>query len=223
MSELLFDFRGVGFAFEPGRPVLQDVDFQLHTGERIGLTGPNGSGKTTFLHLGVGLLHPTSGELEAFGRRRRCDSDFVEVRRRAGLLFQDAEDQLFCPTVAEDVAFGPLNLGKSRDESLDIVRRTLDMLDLAGYEQRVTHKLSTGEKRLVALASVLAMRPQVLLLDEASAGLDEHFEQRVMRILRELDLAMIVVSHDRKFLRRVTDTTVSIRSRRLVAADGADL
>ena len=117
----------------------------------MALLGPNGCGKTTLLHLIVGLLRPNAGQIEAFGRRRVAEADFHEVRRRVGLLFQDADDQLFCPTVAEDVAFGPLNLGKSRDEVRRIVAATLDSLGLAGYEHRVTYQLSGGEKRLVAL------------------------------------------------------------------------
>ena len=139
----------------------------------MALLGPNGCGKTTLLHLIVGLLRPSAGQIEAFGRQRMAEADFHEVRRRVGLLFQDADDQLFCPTVAEDVAFGPLNLGKSRDEVRRIVAGTLDSLGLAGYEHRVTYRLSGGEKRLVALATVLAMQPEVLLLDEPSGGLDD--------------------------------------------------
>ena len=200
MSDPLLSFRQVGFSHEPGRPVLRDVNLQLYEAERVGLVGANGSGKTTLLHLAVGLLRPTAGQIEAFGQPRRKESDFFEVRARIGLLFQDPDDQLFCPTVAEDVAFGPMNLGKSRDEAIAIVSETLQLLDLAGYEDRITYKLSTGEKRLIALASVLAMKPQALLLDEPTAGLDEHYEQRVIEVLDQLHAATLIVSHDPNFL-----------------------
>jgi len=215
MSDPLLSFRQVSFSHEPGRPVLHDVNLQLYPSERIGLVGATGSGKTTLLHLVVGLLRPTAGRIEAFGRLRQKESDYIDVRTRVGLLFQDTDDQLFCPTVAEDVAFGPLNLGKSRDEAMAIVAETLQMLDMAGYEDRITYKLSTGEKRLIAMASVLAMKPQVLLLDEPSAGLDEHFEQRVIQVLTDLHPAMIVVSHDMDFLGKVTEKTVCLRNHTL--------
>ena len=201
MTEPLLSLRGVAFAYDAARPVLEGVDLELAAGERLGLTGPNGSGKTTLLHLIVGLLRPTAGEIVAFGARRRVEKDFVEVRQRAGLLFQDPEDQLFCPTVAEDVGFGPLNLGKSREEAAAIVADALGRLGLTGYEDRITYKLSGGEKRLVSLAAVLAMEPDVLLLDEPAGGLDEDHEARLLAILADLPQAMILVSHDRDFLR----------------------
>ncbi len=146
-----------------------------------------------------------------FGKTRAGERDFHEVRGRAGLLFQDADDQLFCPTVAEDVAFGPLNLGKPRHEVRHIVARTLDALGLAGYEDRITYKLSGGEKRLVALAGVLAMDPEVMLLDEPTSGLDDEATERVVEIILGLPQAMLIVSHDRAVLRRV-----ATRSLRLV-------
>lgn len=215
MSEPLIRFDRVCFAYGHGRPVLSDCDLALRAGDRIGLVGDNGSGKTTLLSLIVGLLRPTGGRIEAFGRTRACEADFVEVRRRAGLLFQDADDQLFCPTVAEDVAFGPLNLGLSRHEARGIVSRTLDALGLAAYENRITYRLSGGEKRLVALATVLAMEPDVLLLDEPGTGLDEASTERVIEILNGLPQAMLVVSHDRQFLARTTTSTLRLVEGRL--------
>jgi len=204
MSDTLLSLRKLSFAYDAARPVLEGLDFALSAGERVGLTGANGSGKTTLLHLIVGLLRPTGGEIEAFGKVRRAEADFIEVRQRAGLLFQDPEDQLFCPTVAEDVAFGPLNLGKSRDEAAAIVADVLARLDLTGYEDRITYKLSGGEKRLVSLAAVLAMEPEVLLLDEPTGGLDDEHDARLRAILADLPQAALVVSHDRDFLDATT-------------------
>jgi len=219
VSESLIALRGVGFAYDGGKPVLSCLDFELREGERVALLGPNGSGKTTMLHLIVGLLKPSAGEVVAFGRPRRSEADFFEVRQRAGLVFQDPEDQLFCPTVYEDVAFGPLNLGRSRDEVRAIVGETLEALGLAGYEERITYKLSGGEKRLVSLAAVLAMQPEVLLLDEPTSGLDEEAEGRLLAILKDLPLAMVVASHDREFLRQTTGRAVRLRGGRLEPAD----
>ena len=212
MSEPVLQFHDVDFAYGPGQPVLCECNFSLQSGDRVALRGPNGCGKTTLLHLIVGLLRPTAGRIEAFGRQRVTEADFHEVRRRVGLLFQDADDQLFCPTVAEDVAFGPLNLGKPRDEVRRIVAATLDSLGLAGYEQRVTYHLSGGEKRLVALATVLAMQPDVLLLDEPSGGLDDAATERLIGVLARLPQALIVVSHDRAFWEAVTTSAVELRA-----------
>ena len=215
MSQLLIALEGIGFSYGPDRPVLCDCTFGLRAQERVGLVGPNGSGKTTLLWLIVGLLKPTAGRVWAFGRVRAEERDFREVRARAGLLFQDSDDQLFCPTVAEDVAFGPLNLGRPRDQVRRIVARTLDALGLNGYEKRITYRLSGGEKRLVALATVLAMEPEVLLLDEPTAGLDEEACQRVTRVLAGLPQAMLIVSHDRPFLDRMASRTVCLRRGRV--------
>jgi len=201
--------------------VLNGCNFCLRHGERMALLGSNGSGKTTLLHLIVGLLRPDAGQIEVFGRPRAAEADFYEVRRRVGLLFQDADDQLFCPTVAEDVAFGPLNLGKSRDEVRRIVVGTLDSLGLAGYEHRITYHLSGGEKRLVALATVLAMQPDVLLLDEPSGGLDDDATERLIGVLARLPQAMLVVSHNRAFWEAVTTTAVELRGGRVVCETSA--
>lgn len=201
---LLFELTGIRFAY-PGRPpILTHLNLALGEGERIALTGPNGVGKSTLLHLMVGLVKPQAGTVVAFGAPRRQEKDFHEVRQRAGLVFQDPDDQLFCPTVAEDIAFGPLNLGKSREEVVDLVDRTLDRLDLTHLRDRVTHKLSGGEKRLVSLATVLAMEPSVLLLDEPSNALDEATQARLVDILNALPQALVVISHDAHFRRKVT-------------------
>ncbi len=216
MDQPLIEFCKVDFAYGPGRPVLSGCNFCLLPGQRVALLGPNGCGKTTLLHLIVGLLRPSAGRVEAFGRPRVAEADFQEVRRRVGLLFQDADDQLFCPTVAEDVAFGPLNLGKSREEVRQIVAATLDSLGLAGYEHRVTYHLSGGEKRLVALATVLAMQPNVLLLDEPSGGLDEASTERLIGILTRLPQAMLVVSHDRAFWEAVTTSVAELKDGKVV-------
>ncbi|MFW6162341.1 MAG: energy-coupling factor ABC transporter ATP-binding protein [Planctomycetota bacterium] len=215
MSEPLLSLRDVAFAYGPQRPVLDGVTFDLADGERLGLTGGNGSGKTTLLHLIVGLLRPTAGEIWAFGQTRRREADFLEVRRRAGLLFQDPEDQLFCPTVAEDVAFGPLNLGKSAAEAEAIATETLERIGLPGYQDRITYKLSGGEKRLVSLAAVLAMEPDVLLFDEPTNGLDEEHVSRLLAILNDLPHAALVVSHHRDFLDATTTRQVRLADGRL--------
>ena len=142
-------------------------------------------------------------EVTAFGRPRRTEADFHEVRRRAGLVFQDPDDQLFCPTVREDVAFGPLNMGKTRAEAVAIVDAVLDRLGLMHLRDRITHHLSGGEKRLVTLAAVLAMDPEVLILDEPTNALDPDNEARLLAILQSLPQAIVLVCHDAGFRARL--------------------
>jgi cobalt/nickel transport system ATP-binding protein len=203
MSAPLFQLTGVSFAYDSGPAVLRDFSFTLHAGERAALLGPNGAGKTTLLHVMVGLLRPQTGSIEAFGEMRRKERDFHAVRARAGLLFQDSDDQLFCPTVLEDVAFGPLNLGASAAQAQATARETLAMLELGDLAPRVTHKLSGGQKRMVALAAVLAMRPEVLLLDEPTNALDAATRERLIAVLSRLPQAMVLASHDGDFIDRL--------------------
>ena len=216
MSAPLFRLEGIGFAYEAERPVLRDAGFELHAGERVALVGPNGSGKTTLFLVMVGLRRPSAGTVEAFGAMRRSERDFHDVRARAGLLFQDSDDQLFCPTVLDDVSFGPLNLGKTSAEARAIAHDTLDRLGLGGFGDRVTHTLSGGQKRLVALATVLAMQPEVLLLDEPTNALDHTTEERLTGILQTLPQAMVIISHDDRFLERLATRRVRMEGSALV-------
>jgi cobalt/nickel transport system ATP-binding protein len=210
-NNLIISLEGVSFNYPGGPPVLNQLDFKLSRGNRIGLIAPNGSGKTTLLHLIMGLLKPVAGRIEIFGELTRDEKDFANVRRKIGLLFQDADDQLFSPTVLEDVAFGPLNLGKPKNEALRIARKTLDFLGLNGFEDRVTFKLSGGEKRLVSLATVLAMEPEVLLLDEPINGLDIGTRAKLKEVLSSLDLSFILISHDFDFLAETADAIYTMQ------------
>lgn len=223
MSGPLIRLTGIEFGYVPGKPLFSDLNFTLDVGQRIGLTGANGRGKSTMLHLITGLLRPESGSIEAFGRVRRSPADFHEVRRQAGYLLQDSEDQLFCPTVLEDVMFGPLNFGLGREEARQVALDTLASLGCGGYAHRVTYKLSGGEKRLIALAAVLAMRPRVLLLDEPTSGLDAETEERLAGILEGLDQEIILISHNRPFLDRITNTVYTLDHHVLVEADPMEL
>lgn len=215
MTDPLIRCQNVSFAYTPERQLLTNITFNLWSGERVGIMGPTGCGKTTLLHLLVGLLKPDAGGIRAFGKMRRAETDFREVRVRAGLVFQDSDDQLFSPTVLEDVAFGPLNLGKTSQEAVEISRHTLETLGLQGFEDRITYKLSYGEKRLVAIATVLSMSPDVLLLDEPTNGLDEQAKYHLSRVLLRLPQAMLIISHETAFLE-----TVATRIMRL-APDGS--
>ena len=210
LNQELIRITGLTLSFGERR-IFDGLDFSFNSGSRLGLVGANGSGKTTFLQTLVGLTKPHGGKLEIFGRERKSEQDFTEVRKKTGFQFQDPDDQLFCPTVLEDIAFGPLNLGKSREETLEIVDKTLAAVGMSDFRDNVTHHLSQGEKKLVALGTVLAMDPQILLLDEPTAGLDRNAEKRILEILVNLPQSMIIISHNDSFLDQLVSAKVSIR------------
>jgi cobalt/nickel transport system ATP-binding protein len=223
MSDNLIRLHNISFSYSGETMVLDGLDFTLAKSEKIGLVGPNGCGKTTLFYLMMGLVKPESGTLEMFGRQISGEKDFRQIREKVGFLFQNSDDQLFSPTIMEDVAFGPLNLGKSREEVRTIVDETLMMLGIGGFENRVSHKLSHGEKKLVALATVLAMKPEVLILDEPTAGLDEAMTGRLVNILNELNLPSVVTSHDMDFLTGVTDKIHGMSEGRILPEDQASV
>jgi len=212
-SEILIALRNLTFAYPGGPPVLKGLNLDFRAGETLGLSGANGAGKSTLLFLIMGLVRPQGGTVEIFGRQRREERDFQEVRPSLGFVFQDANDQLFCPTVADDLAFGPLNLGLEHEEIHRRVAEVLDRLGLAGFERRVTYDLSGGEKKLVAIGAALALRPRLLILDEPTAALDPGTVARLEDILAASGLPALIVSHDQDFLARVA-------TRRLGLADG---
>ena len=202
----ILSLQEISFHYPNGPTVINNLDFTLNKGDRIGLTAPNGSGKSTLFHLIVGLLKTGSGRILCEDREIIKEEDFRYLRCRVGLLFQDADDQLFFPTVLEDVAFGPLNLGKSKEEALAVSHQTLQRLGLTDFADRITFKLSGGEKKLVALATVLAMEPDVLLLDEPTAGLDRNTKLRLIELLNNFtDLSYLIVSHEFDFLTATTN------------------
>lgn len=217
-TDAVFSLENVCFAYERNgalRPVLCDVNFSLFPGQRFGLYGPNGSGKTTLFRCITGLAHPQEGQVLFHGAPLRDEKDFYALRCKVGFVLQHAEDQLFFPTVLEDVAFGPLNLGLPAEEARDRAVETLRGLGLEGFEDRLTHRLSGGEKKLVSLAAVMAMQPEALLLDEPTNGLDNEARQRIIEILRRLDTARITISHDWDFLAQTSTQYLTIDHGRL--------
>jgi len=197
-------------------PVLEHLNFEMKKGDKIGLIGPNGSGKTTFLHILMGLLPISSGTVHITGLHVQTEKDFHKVRQRVGFLFQNSDDQLFSPTVLEDVAFGLLNMGKTPKEAIEISLKTLEALNLKGFEDRVTHRLSGGEKKLVALATVLVMQPDILLLDEPTTALDEATRERLIHILNELEISYIIVSHEYDFLVETTRSIYQMKKGKII-------
>jgi len=220
----LLQLQQVSFSYPNSeRPLLDKVDVSLDLGQRIGLIGPNGSGKTSLLHLMMGLHLPASGRILFKGNELQDNKDYKELRRHIGLVFQDADDQLFSPTVIEDVAFGPLNLGKSPQEARHIALTTLDNLGLRELADRVTHHLSGGEKKLVSLATILSMRPQAMLLDEPTNNLDPRTRTRLIEILNSLDIAYMIVSHDWDFLAETCKDLYAMKDGHAVRSSTASL
>lgn len=213
--ENLIELRDIHFAYpQREEAVFSGLDFvwpsSTHLGGNLAITGHNGCGKSTLLKIIMGLLTPQTGQVKVFARLCAAEADFYEVRRSIGFVFQDAEDQLFCPTVEEDIAFGPLNLGLSPKEAKARAGEVLEQIGLPGYGERVTYALSGGEKKLVALGTALAMRPKMLLLDEPTAGLDTDAKARVLSLLRALNLPCLLVSHDHDFLSQLNPALLNL-------------
>lgn len=199
----LLELRGISLRLGD-RALLRGLDLVLQAG-RHGLIGPNGAGKTSLLHVCMGLVRPDSGRVLLWGEEVRDDKDWRRLRRAVGFLFQDADDQLFSPTVIEDVAFGLLNHGAGPDMARQRALAMLARLGLDGLGDRLTHHLSGGEQKLVALATILVMDPHLLLLDEPTNNLDPRTRDRLIGILRELPQSYLIVSHDWDFLARTTN------------------
>jgi cobalt/nickel transport system ATP-binding protein len=201
MKQPILELKSIHFKYPTSTQyVLKDLNFKISSGDRIGIIGANGEGKTSFLHICVGLLKPQKGEIFFKGRKIKHNNDLTELRKTIGLVFQNADDQLFSPTVLEDVAFGPLNLGLSKDEAKRVALWALEQVGLVGFENRITNKLSGGEKKLLSLATIIAMKPKIMLLDEPTTGLAPATRQTIIDLLNRLPMDLIIVSHDWDFL-----------------------
>ncbi len=218
MSVPTVEMRGVGFSYPDGLQALDGVDLHVHPGERVALLGPNGAGKTTLvLHLN-GILTPERGSV-AIGGLPVASEHLLEVRRRVGIVFQDPDDQLFMPTVRDDVAFGPANLGLRGDDLDRRVDEALGAVGMADRANRAPHHLSFGERRLVAIATVLAMEPEILVLDEPSANLDPAGRRELADVLRRLEITMLMVTHDLPYALQLCSRAV-VMNRGTITTDG---
>ncbi|WP_405092702.1 energy-coupling factor ABC transporter ATP-binding protein [Micromonospora sp. NBC_01392] len=215
---LSLDVRGVRYAYPDGHVALHGVDLTVPRGDRVALLGPNGAGKTTLvLHLN-GILTPTEGTVEVGGLTVSRDrGTLAEVRRRVGIVFQDPDDQLFLPTVAEDVAFGPANLGLRGAELAERVDESLAAVGMTEHRDRAPHHLSFGQRRRVAVATVLAMRPEILVLDEPSSNLDPAARRELAEILLALPVTLLMVTHDLPYAAELCPRAVILDGGRIVA------
>lgn len=208
--------RGVEFTYPDGRQALHGVDLDVGAGERVALLGPNGAGKTTLaLHLN-GILEPGAGSISVAGVPV-VDEHHREIRRMVGLVFQDPNDQLFMPSVREDVAFGPANLGLTGDELARRVDAALEVVSGGDFADRPPHHLSGGEKRRAALATVLSMEPDVLVFDEPTSGLDPAGRRELIVTLATLPMTQLVITHDLPLALELCPRSVIMNGGRVVA------
>jgi len=203
------------FSYHDHHIALRGVSFDLCAGDKVALVGPNGAGKSTLmLHLN-GIL-TGRGDVIVGGIRLSRDN-LPAIRAMVGLVFQNPDDQLFSPTVFEDVAFGPLHMGLAQDEVLARVESALHAVRMSNYRDRLSHHLSVGEKKRIAIATVLSMKPQFLVLDEPSAGLDPRARRTLINLLRELPITMLVSTHDMKLVEELFPRTIVMDEGRIVA------
>lgn len=199
-TDPVLEFDNVGFAYPDGPVSLREVSFSIPSGSKVALVGPNGAGKTTLLLMCNGILRPGSGEIRVHGKPLSYDRAALrEVRKKVGFVFQNSENQLFAPTVFQDVAFGPVNLDLTPGDVREAVRQALFSVGLSGFEKRPPHRLSGGEKKRVAIAGVLAMNPDILVFDEPTSSLDPATAAEIMDLLDELNSqgrTVLVSTHD---------------------------
>ncbi len=220
MTTPVLDVRGLTFAYPDGTRALAGVDLHVHRGERVALLGPNGAGKTTLvLHLnGIlgGDAGSGAGSVEVSGMPVRRDT-LPEIRRRVGIVFQDPDDQLFMPTVRDDVAFGPANLGLRGAELDARLGEAFAVVGMTAYADRPPHHLSFGQRRRVAVATVLAMKPEILVLDEPSSNLDPASRRELAEIVLGLDVTVLMVTHDLPYALQLCERSVILSEGRIVA------
>ncbi len=207
---------GLSFSYPDGTRALQDIDIHIHPGERVALLGPNGAGKTTLILHMNGIHLPQHGSVRVSGLELEPDT-IIEVRRRVGIVFQDPDDQLFMTTVRQDVAFGPQNLGLAGDELERRIASAMEAVGVADLARRPPHHLSYGQKRRVAIAGVLAMRPEILILDEPTSNLDPTSRRKLADILRRLDITQLIATHDLPYALELCPRAIIIDEGRIVA------
>ena len=213
----MLSFENVSFSYPGGSPVLEGISFEVADGEKAGLIGANGAGKSTLMKCVPGLLDAAG--VITVGGLKVCKENIAEVRKKVGYVLQDSDNQMFMPKVIDDMIFGPVNYGLSRDEAEAQADRVLEQLDITRLRDRYNHRISGGEKRMAAIATVLAMEPDVMLMDEPSSSLDPRNRRAVINTINGLNKTMLIASHD---LDMILDTCsrVILLDRGIVIADG---
>lgn len=213
----MIEFRNVSFAYDPTRPVLKDITLTIPDGQALGIIGANGTGKSTLMKLLLGLM-PYEGTIAVDGMKVE-KQNLPQIRRKLGYVLQDSDNQMFMPTVFEDMMFAPRNYGVSAAEAERRVDAVLENLGLTELKHRHNHKISGGEKRMAAIATILTMEPEVIIMDEPSIALDPYNRRGVIRAVNGLDMTKIIVSHDLDMVLE-TCTRVVLMSHGQIVADG---
>ena len=209
MADIHLETKNLSFTYHDGTKALKNVNIQIKKGEKIAIMGPNGAGKSTLFSHFNGLTEPTSGHVEVEGEKIIFErEELLKVRQKVGIVFQDPNDQLFAPTVKEDVAFGPMNLGLEYEEVKKRIKESLEMVGMSGFEDKTPHHLSGGQQKRVAIAGIVAMRPDIMILDEPTAGLDPEGVDKVLDILDNLNkegMSIVISSHDIEMVNQFAD------------------
>lgn len=209
MVKTIIQTENMSFTYPDGTSALYDINIEIKEGERVAVIGSNGAGKSTLFAHFNGINKPTSGLVKIDGKPIIYEKkELLQIRQKVGIVFQNPDDQLFAPTVIEDVAFGPMNLGLSDDEVDERVEEALELVGMSGLEKKAPHHLSGGQKKRVAIAGILAMRPEIMVLDEPTTGLDPKGVEQVMEILYMLNrqaMSIIVASHDVEMVTQFAD------------------
>lgn len=203
------------YTYPDGTRALEGISLEIFKGECVGLIGPNGAGKSTLLlHLN-GILKATRGEVEVLGMKVKREN-LVKIRQKVAIVFQEPDDQLFMPTVFDDVAFGPANLGYSKREIREKVRKSLKQVAMEGFEERCSHHLSLGEKKKISIATVLSMDPEILILDEPTISLDPGGRRELIQLLKNLNITKVIAGHDLEMILEICSRVVLLDKGRIV-------
>ena len=221
MDQIHLETKNLSYTYHDGTQALKNVNIKIRQGEKIAIMGPNGAGKSTLVSHFNGLNEPTSGHVEIDGEKIIFERDeLIKVRQKVGIVFQDPNDQLFAPTVKEDVAFGPMNLGLDYDEVEKRIRESLEMVGMSGFEEKTPHHLSGGQQKRVAIAGIIAMRPDIMILDEPTAGLDPEGVDKVLDILNNLNnegISIVISSHDIEMVNQFADKIFVLHDGEIIA------
>lgn len=221
MTKIHLETKDLTFTYPDGTQALKNVNIQVKKGEKIAIIGPNGAGKSTLFSHFNGLTEPTSGHIEIDGEKIIYErEELLKVRQKVGIVFQDPNDQLFAPTVKEDVAFGPMNLGLDYDEVSKRITESLEMVGMSGFENKTPHHLSGGQQKRVAIAGIVAMRPDIMILDEPTAGLDPEGVDKVLNILNKLNnegMSIVISSHDIEMVNEFADKIFVLYNGEIIA------
>ena len=221
MADIHLETKNLSYTYHDGTQALKNVNIQINKGEKIAIMGPNGAGKSTLFSHFNGLTEPTSGHVEIEGKKIIFERDeLLKVRQKVGIVFQDPNDQLFAPTVKEDVAFGPMNLGLEYDEVEKRIKESLELVGMSGFEDKTPHHLSGGQQKRVAIAGIIAMRPEIMILDEPTAGLDPEGVDKVLNILNNLNkegMSIVISSHDIEMVNQFADKIFVLYNGEIIA------